>query len=139
MCTTCQYGKAKQQPEPRPNVPLLNIDSHESGAITYNDLTPGACVSIDQYMTQMLGRLWTTRGSKKTNEMYKGRMIFIDHTSSLVHVTHQLTCTADETAQSKIMFEWMAAEHGVHVEAYQAVNGMFHAQEFIQQLKNQQI
>ena len=42
-------------------------------------------------------------------------------------------------AQTKIMFQQMAAEHGVHIAAYQADNGMFCMPEFIQQLKNQQI
>ena len=76
--------------------------------------------------------MWAARGSKKTDEMYKGRMIFINHALSLVHCAHQLIFTTDETAQMKIMFKQMAAEHGVHIESYQADNGLFHAQDFFQ-------
>ena len=71
--------------------------------------------------------------------MYKGGTIFVDHASSLVCVAHQLTFTADETAQAKLAFERMAAEHGVQVNAYQADNGIFHAREFLQQLQQQNI
>jgi len=51
------------------------------------------------------GGLWSSRGSKKIDEMYKGGTIFVDHASGLVHVAHQLTFTADETAQAKLAFE----------------------------------
>ena len=67
--------------------------------------------------------------------MYKAGTIFVNHASGLVHVVHQLSFTA----QAKITFEQMDADHGVQVAAYQADNGMFHACEFIQQLKEQKI
>jgi len=63
----------------------------------------------------------------------------VDHASGLVHVAHQLTFTADETAQAKLAFEQMAAEHGVQMNAYQADNGIFRAREFLQQLQQQNI
>jgi hypothetical protein len=71
--------------------------------------------------------------------MYKGGTIFVDHASGLVHVEHQITFTADETARAKLHFEKMAAEHGVQISAYQADNGVFRAHEFVQQLKEQKI
>ena len=56
-----------------------------------------------------------------------------------MHVAHQLTYTADETACAKLSFERMAAEHSIHIAAYQADNGVFRAHAFIQQLHEQKI
>ena len=65
-------------------------------------------------------------------------MIYVDHASGLVHVFHQPTFTADETAQ-KTFLKQMAADHGVQVAAYHylAGNGMLGGHELVQQLKEQ--
>jgi len=64
LYAACQFGKAKCQPVPWSDVPVLIVDSNEAGAIANKDLEPGACVSIDQYITQVHGCLWSSRGKK---------------------------------------------------------------------------
>ena len=85
------------------------------------------------------GKLRSARGSKKTDEMYKGGTIFEDHASSLVHIIHHLPFTTNKTAQVKLAFKRLAAEHGVEVSTYQADNGVFYAHEFLYHLQNQSI
>ena len=51
-CALLANLKAKHQLEPQPNIPSLSINAHEAGSITNNDLSPGQCVLIDQYVTR---------------------------------------------------------------------------------------
>ena len=58
---------------------MLAVNTQEAGAITNKHLTPGDCVSINQYITQVHGHLRTSQGRKNPNDMYKGGTIFVNH------------------------------------------------------------
>ncbi|MGH7955235.1 MAG: hypothetical protein ACREOZ_04670, partial [Gloeomargaritales cyanobacterium] len=89
----------------------------------------------------MKGRLRTSRGASKNEDMYCGGAIFCDHATKLIDVRHQVTLGASDTVRSKKLFERMAFTHGVIVHSYHGDNGIFSSAEFKKHLEdtNQEI
>jgi hypothetical protein len=62
---------------------------------------------------------------------YAGGTLFYDAASGYVSVQHQHSFTAAETIQSKMHFEQEAMQAGVTINTYHTDNGVFMAQEFL--------
>jgi hypothetical protein len=86
--------------------------------IRKGDLQPGDCVSVNQYVSSVPGRLPHTAGKEKPNEKYNGGTIFVDHASSYIHLTHQVSLRAGETLKSKLGFERFADSCGVRLRSF---------------------
>lgn len=98
-----------------------------------NKLVPGELIYTDQYESQTPGRTVEGFGSSSAAQ-FTGGTIFYDAASGYVHVAHQVGRTANETIQSKIAFERMAAEVGVVVQNYHSDNGVYKSHEFLKEL-----
>ena len=80
--------------------------------IRREDLQPGDCVSVDQYICHDIGRLPHTKGKEKDAMRYCGGLIAVDHSSGYVHLDHQVSLYGGETVNCKNRFESIAQKHG---------------------------
>ena len=94
-----------------------------------NDLLPGDCVSIDQYISTVPGRCDTTSGKEK--EKYVWGTIFVNYASQYVFAENQRTLTAGNTFVSKCNFEKELDKFGVTVKKYRADNQPFRSKHFV--------
>jgi hypothetical protein len=72
------------------------------------DLSPGDCVSVDQYASTVLGRLAHTKGKEKETEKLNGGTIFVDHATGFIFLKNQVSLRSGETVQAKQAFEHFA-------------------------------
>ena len=120
LCFACQIAKQSRR------TPDTRSTSHpEPMILREGDLTPGSCVSMDQYISATPGRLPNTKGKEKKELKYNGGTIFVDHASSHVYLKHQVSLTAGETLRAKKAFEQYASSFGVRVKHYRADNVPF--------------
>lgn len=131
LCTACQLAKQhRRTPESRAT------SRPEPMKIRQGDLNPGDCVSLDQYISALPGRLPHTKGKEPKSERYNGGTIFVDHSSSLMFLQHQVSLTAGETLRAKKKFEQQAAQFGVSIKNYRADNVPFGSAAFLQNIKD---
>jgi hypothetical protein len=133
-CPACQLAKQHR----RPTGSQKKQDRPESEmAIRRNNLKPGECISIDQYISRTPGRLPSTRGKESLRDRYSGGTLFVDHATALVFIKNQISLRVGETLQGKHEFERYAEQHGVKVKSYHADNHPFGAKEFLEDLELQ--
>lgn len=119
-CASCQFGKMKRRPtESTASTPVVSSE----GALKKSDLLPGQHVSVDHFICHTRGRLYHSKGKTKKESMYSGGCLFVDHSSGLVHVEHQVAMTSHETLKSKSKFEAIARDSGVIIQSYTSDNG----------------
>jgi len=135
MCATCQLAKARRR-TPDTSHRLPNPDTTPS--LRVNDLSPGDCVSMDQYESSVGGRLPHTRGREHSRNRYRGGTLFFDHASGKIFVRHQVSLTGSETVASKRSFEREAISQGVYIKSYHTDNGIFKSKEFERSLEEDQ-
>jgi hypothetical protein len=97
----------------------------ESSVLLREHLTPGDCVSVDQYISGTKGRLAHTKGQKKDTSKFQGGMLAVDHASGAISIKHQVSLRGGETLQAKRSFEQWARYAGIQVKAYHTDNGIF--------------
>ena len=66
-----------------------------------DNVIPGHCISVDHFICSTRGRLLTSAGKMKLEEIYTGGCIFVDHASGFVHVETQANLNTHES-QGKI-------------------------------------
>ena len=131
LCASCRYGAAQQTPTGKAVHTILPESKGGSGNLKTDDCTPGQRISVDQYESRVRGRLWSSFGKTKEENMYCGGTIFVDHASGLIHVEHQVSLGTADTLTSKRIFERMALSHGVIIKNYHGDNGAaFTSREF---------
>jgi hypothetical protein len=81
-CAACSLSKLKRKKPPG----YIGGKAPPEMQIRKGDLQPGDCVSVDQYVSSVPGRLPHTAGKEKPNEKYNGGTIFVDHASSYIHL-----------------------------------------------------
>ena len=127
LCAACQLAKQSR----RGAGTSAEFKIEDRDMILKRETTePGDCVSIDQYVSTVLGRLPNTKGKEKKDEKYNGGTIFVDHATGYVHLTHQVSLRAGETIKSKANFERFAMQHGIQIKRYRADNHPFKSAEF---------
>ena len=87
-------------------------------SIKGEDLNPGDCISIDQYVSSHKGRLATVYGKTSSQLTYGGSTIFVDHASRFTQVEHQVSFSAGDTVWAKRDFGRLLFDHGVLVRKY---------------------
>jgi hypothetical protein len=93
----------------------------------------------DHFICSTRGRLLNTRGRESEREKYAGSCIFVDHTSSFIHVEMQALVTSAETIKAKQKFEQLCQDYGVVPHSYQSDNGSaFTSAAFAQHLSERQ-
>jgi hypothetical protein len=86
--------------------------------IRQGDLLPGECVSIDQYISALPGRLPNTKGKELKSNQYNGGTIFVDHATTLIYLKHQVSLNSGETLQAKKSLEQFASQFGVSIKRF---------------------
>ena len=120
-CAACAYAKlTKRQWRPK--------SRNEFEAERPKD--PGKVVSVDQMVSPTPGLVAQITG-KITNKRYKYATIFVDQASHYGYVYLQKTATAEETIEGKEAFEALLRTYGVEVKAYHADNGIFKANKWV--------
>ena len=84
---------------------------------------PGQCMSVDHFVCNTKGRLYTSQGKMSPNDMYDGGCIYFNHASGFIHCEHQVNLTTHETLQAKEHFEQMCHNYGVIPQTYMSDNG----------------
>jgi len=88
-------------------------------------LSPGDCVSTNQYIVPLCGRQYHTSGKEWENDQFCGGILFVDHASRHVAISHQTSFAGGETLLSKLQFEHEASFNDVTIKYYHADNGFF--------------
>jgi hypothetical protein len=127
-CAACQFGKQSHTPAPGKHVSF-----DESGALSKDQVNPGQRIFVDQYESRSPGRTLLSKGCSSLLK-YIGGTLFYDAASGYVSVQRQHSFTAAETIQSKMRFKQEAMQAGVTINAYHIDNGVFKAQEFLNEL-----
>ncbi|KAG7369081.1 reverse transcriptase RNA-dependent DNA polymerase [Nitzschia inconspicua] len=136
-CAACSLAKLKRRTPPGPvggiAPPAMQIRS--------DDLHPGDCISVDQYVSSVPGRLPHTAGKESLKDKYHGGTIFVDHATSFLFLVNQVSLRAGETIHSKVAFERFAHSCGHRLQSFRADNMPFDSAEFKADLvaKNQTI
>ena len=133
-CPACQLGKQHKK-TPDSSKTVLNPDKEM--AIRRNNLNPGDCVSMDQYVCRTQGRLPNTYGREKSADKYNGGTIFVDHSSQFIWINHQVSLRVGDTLRGKHDLETYAQEYGIKIKTFRADNQPFAAQEFAEDLRLQ--
>ena len=98
-CAACQYGK--QHWRPIPGTTPSTVIRDRANALKADNLLPGQRVSVDHFICSTRGRLHTSAGKTRKEDMYCGGCILVDHATGFIHVEHQVHLTSTETLQAK--------------------------------------
>ncbi|KAI2507770.1 hypothetical protein MHU86_6666 [Fragilaria crotonensis] len=119
-CAACQYGK--QHRRPIPGTTPSSVVKDRAHALKTDNLLPGQRISVDHFICSTRGRLLTSAGKTKLDDMYTGGCIFVDHASGFIFVEHQVSLNSHETLKAKESFERMCRNTGVTPQEYLADN-----------------
>ena len=134
-CAACQYGKQHRRPIPG-TTPSSVVKDRAHALKSYN-LLPGQPISVDHFICSTCGRLLTSAGKAKLDDMYTGGCIYVDHASGFIFVEHQVSLNSHETLKAKESFERMCRNTGVTPQEYLADNSKtFTSAEFSRNLAN---
>ncbi|KAI2500410.1 hypothetical protein MHU86_14081 [Fragilaria crotonensis] len=134
-CAACQYGK--QHRRPIPGTTPSSIVKDRAHALKTDNLLPGQRISVDHFICSTRGRLLTSAGKTKLDDMYTGGCIFVDHASGYIFVEHQVSLNSHETLKAKESFERMCRNTGVTPQEYLADNSKtFTSSEFSRNLSD---
>jgi hypothetical protein len=123
VCPACQLGK--QHRRTPPGHIRHQADPDREMAIRRDDLRPGDCVSIDQYVSAFPGRLAHTYGKESLTDKYNGGTIFVDHATGFIYIKNQQSLRIGETLKAKHTFERFANEFGIKLKRFRADNAPF--------------
>jgi hypothetical protein len=131
----CQYGK--QHRRPIPGTAPSSVVKDRAHALKTDNLLPGQHISVVHFICSTRGRLLTSAGKTKLDEMYTGGCIFVNHDSGFIFVEHQVSLNSHETLKAKESFERMCRNTGVTPQEYLADNSKtFISAEFSHNLAN---
>ena len=121
VCTACMYGKAtKKRWRDKPTKMPKELSVKQ----------PGDKVSVDQMVSPTPGLIAQMTGIL-TTKRYRYATIYVDQASRLGFTYLQKTASAEETLQSKRAFEAFATNRGVKIRSYHADNGIFKANDWM--------
>ena len=128
VCSACLYAKATHcQWRSKTS---KNKEIHQP-------TKPGECISVNQLVSPTPGLIAQLTG-QLTTKRYKYATVFVDQYSGMGYMYLQKTATAEETIKAKKAFEVFAATHRIYqIEAYHADNGIFKANKWQQECRNQ--
>jgi hypothetical protein len=132
-CAACQYGK--QHRRPIPGTTPTSVIRDRAHALKTDNLHPGQRVSVDHFVCSTKGRLITSAGKTKSDDMYTGGCIFVDHASGYIHVEMQVNLNSHETLKAKERYEQLCRSHGIVPQEFLADNSkVFTSSEFSENL-----
>ena len=135
VCEACQIAKARRRPS---GATTKKENPETKDTIRAEDLTPGECVSVDQYESAVKGRRAHTRGLERDSSRFCGGTLFYDHASGYIFVHHQVSLSGPDTVNAKEAFEREMALCGHTVKKYRTDNGVFTAKSYRDSLTTDQ-
>ena len=130
-CPACQLGKQHRR---TPGTSTVHSKPENEMMLRRDHLSPGDCISMDQYVCRKPGRLAHTFGKEDKSLRYSGGTIFCDHASQYIWINHQISLRVGDTLQGKHAFEKFALEYGVKFKSFHADNQPFRAAKFQEDL-----
>ena len=127
QCAACNLGKQVRKSE---GTVKHKLKVEKDGNLKKDQLKPGGCVSTDQYVSSVAGRLPNTYGKERESEKYVGGTLFTDEASGFTFIKNQVSLGAAETIRAKHEFEREARRHGVAILGYRGDNGVYKSKEF---------
>ena len=109
-CCACLFGKQRARPT---GATRTTIVSNRAGITRQGNLHPGQEVSVDHFVCSTKGRLFTSKGKSRDEDMYCGGALFIDHASGFIHTVPQTSLSSHFTLMAKRDFEQIARDNGV--------------------------
>jgi len=100
-------------------------------------LLPGTKCQLINTFQRFLEDLHIEKDRNFKREKYVGGTIFVDHCSSYIHASNQVTLRAGDTVRAKQSFENFATTCGVSIKSYRADNVLFASEEFKSHLELQ--
>ena len=134
-CAACQYGK--QHRRPIPGTTPSSVIRDRTNALKADNTIPGQRISVDHFICSTRGRLLTSAGKTKSDEMFTGGCIFVDHASGFIHVEMQVNLNTHETLKAKEKFELTTCrQYGVTPQEYYLADNskVFTSSEFTRNL-----
>jgi hypothetical protein len=119
-CAACQY--AKQRAKSQPGM-ISRIIKDRAGIQSQGNLLPGQEICVDHFICSTKGRLFTSKGKSKDDDMYSGGAIFVDQASGHIHIEFQTTMSSHATLIAKESFESTCRDYGVVPQSYLSDNG----------------
>ena len=107
-----------------------HTSSTSFGILKQNDLSPGDCLSMDQYVVSQPGR--TISSSHAT---LVGGTIFVNHCSGKIFVHHQPSLNTSSTLHSKMEIDREAYHLGFSLKHFRSDNGVFVSKAFQDNLR----
>ena len=125
ICSACMFAKARRKRwRDKPQKEYTNVIPSE----------PGECVSVDQMVSPTPGLVAQMTGTL-TSKRYKYATVFVDQATKMGYIQLQKSADVEETLKAKQAFEEFANQHGVRVRSYQADNGIFRANKWMDECK----
>jgi hypothetical protein len=106
----------------KPHLPV------KTNVLKQSHLVPGSCVSVDHYMSSVMGQLLHTFGREWIG--YSCGTLFVNHASGKLFNFCQYSTNAVETISSKCRLESLARQEGISIKTYHADNGVFASNAF---------
>ena len=124
-CAACQYGKQHSKPVPGKKSTAIR---DKAGILSADQLSPGQRIHMDHFVSSTRGRTLsgygiTGRKAPTADNSFCGGCIFVDASSSYVHVELQHHLNNKDTLNAVTAFEQEAADSGVTVAEYSTDNG----------------
>ena len=133
LCSACQFGKQRRHPEPGKTTTVVQ---ERDGAMKDRRLLSVQTVSVDHFVCSTIGRLFTSRGRSKDEDMYTGGAIYVNMAMNLVHVEFQCHLNTHETLAATAKFERMCLDAGGIPQEYLSDNGSaFTSREYMAHLR----
>jgi hypothetical protein len=89
---------------------------------------------MDHFESRLRGRTFDSYGKATSNQYIRG-CLFVDHSSTYVHIEHQLGFSAVETIRAKQNYEKFFLDNGVLIQGYLTDSGAFKANKFVQHIR----
>ena len=133
-CAACLFGKQTIRSAPGKTVKVIK---DRAGVLRAGNLLPGQEVSVDHFISSVRGRLFKGYNKGRIEDRYIGGCIFVDHSSSYIHIEFQSSLSSHETLSAKMEFEKHCRDVGVVPQKYMSDNGRsFASREFTEHLSN---
>jgi hypothetical protein len=127
LCEACLLGKQHRRTA---GSSTIRPKPEREAAIRRENLSPGECISLDQYESTVRGRLPHTYGRESQIQRYVGGTIGVDHATGYVFLRNQSTLKAGDTVRSVHEFEREALGHSVSFKSFHADNFPFNSKDF---------
>jgi hypothetical protein len=103
-CAVCLFGKQTVWHSPGTKTSVI---SDISGILWAGNLFQGSEVSVDHFVSSVKGRLFSGYNRGSDRNRFIGGCIFVDHSSSYIHIEFQDSLSSHDTLRAKLAFEKM--------------------------------